>query len=150
MDINNFGPINNARIELKKLNVIAGINGSGKSTSSKLLYCFLTSNSDELNYLANLSIYERFTAIVDNFSHDMEFDLETLKSIATLSDNFPELTEKEFNGELKEYMASFKKIINESQINNKENYIKKLNALESVLAVNNIEHRKFFDVSHVL
>ena len=60
LDIHNFGPINQANIELKKLNVIAGSNGSGKTTSSKLLYCFLESNSDEGAYLANKSLYNRF------------------------------------------------------------------------------------------
>ena len=64
LDIIDFGPINKANIELKKLNVIAGVNGSGKTTSSKLLYCVLTSLSKEKEYLSNISIYffiEKYT-----------------------------------------------------------------------------------------
>ena len=65
LEIHNFESIKQASIELKKLNVIAGINGSGKTTSSKLLYCFLESNSYEGDYLANKSIYNRFESMID-------------------------------------------------------------------------------------
>ena len=32
LEISDFGPISEAKIDLKKINVIAGNNGSGKST----------------------------------------------------------------------------------------------------------------------
>ena len=41
--INDFGPINKADIDLNKINVVGGNNATGKSTTSKLLYCFLKS-----------------------------------------------------------------------------------------------------------
>lgn len=41
LEINNFGPINNVKLDIGKINVVGGVNGSGKSTTSKLLYCFL-------------------------------------------------------------------------------------------------------------
>lgn len=41
LEIKDIGPINEANINLGKLNIIGGQNGSGKSTSSRLLYCFL-------------------------------------------------------------------------------------------------------------
>ena len=47
LEINNIGPIHEANIDLGKLNIIGGANSTGKSTSSRLLYCFLFSASEE-------------------------------------------------------------------------------------------------------
>ena len=55
LEINNIGPIHNASIDLAKLNIIGGANSSGKSTSSRLLFCFLFSSSrDGDDYYQNL------------------------------------------------------------------------------------------------
>ena len=45
MGIKDFYSINIALIEINKINVIGGVNGSGKSTASKILYSFLCANS---------------------------------------------------------------------------------------------------------
>lgn len=45
LEINNFGPIAHADININKLNIVGGQNSTGKSTASKLLYCFLRANS---------------------------------------------------------------------------------------------------------
>ena len=55
LDIDNVGPISHAKINIGKINVVGGINSSGKSTASKLLYCFLRANSNN-----NLLSYEHF------------------------------------------------------------------------------------------
>ena len=47
LEIKNIGPIHEANINLGKLNIIGGANSTGKSTSSRLLYCFLFSASKE-------------------------------------------------------------------------------------------------------
>ena len=45
--VKNFGPINNADMVIGKINIIGGHNATGKSTASKLLYCFLKANSNK-------------------------------------------------------------------------------------------------------
>ena len=44
--IENFGAISESDMKIGKINVIGGQNSSGKSTASKLLYCFLKYNSN--------------------------------------------------------------------------------------------------------
>ena len=46
LNIRDFGPINNANININQINIIGGSNASGKSFSSKLLFCFLTALSN--------------------------------------------------------------------------------------------------------
>ena len=41
LEIKGFGKINQANIKLNKINVVGGINSSGKSTVARLLYCYL-------------------------------------------------------------------------------------------------------------
>ena len=41
LELENIGPIDSAKINIGKVNIIGGKNSTGKSTSSKLLYCFL-------------------------------------------------------------------------------------------------------------
>ena len=52
LEIKYFGRIHYANLKINKLNVIGGVNSSGKSTASKLLYCFLKANSlNRLDYV---------------------------------------------------------------------------------------------------
>lgn len=46
LKIKDFGPINEADIDIGKITVIGGSNATGKSTASKLLYCYLRANSE--------------------------------------------------------------------------------------------------------
>lgn len=45
--LNDVGSINNAEIDISKINVVGGVNSSGKSIVSKLLYCYLKSENDD-------------------------------------------------------------------------------------------------------
>ena len=53
LKLNNIGPINQADISISKINVVGGVNSSGKSTISKILYCYLKSQIEDesLDYL---------------------------------------------------------------------------------------------------
>jgi predicted ATPase len=53
LKLNDARSINRADINISKINVVGGVNGSGKSTVSKLLYCYLKSEIDDesLDYL---------------------------------------------------------------------------------------------------
>ena len=65
--INNFGPINNADINLNKLNVVGGVNASGKSFSSRLLFCIVTALSEEGKKHDNNSVKKLFIDIIKRF-----------------------------------------------------------------------------------
>ena len=150
LDIHNFGPINHANIELKKLNIIAGANGSGKTTTSKLLYCLLESNSDEGHYLANKSIYERFKTIIENLKIKLNNDSQTLSKLDKLSDNIPKSDDKNFNTLIKTCTDKLKIIIEESEIKDMDKYLGQISDIENALNMNSNERRKFFSVSNTL
>ena len=151
LDITDFGPINKANIELKKLNVIAGTNGSGKTTSSKILYCFLTSNSDEKEYLANMSINRRIRSTINYLLDNFEFKFETELELRKLENELIfKSDDNTYNYQFTDNINLLKKIVNESQITNKETYLEKINAIEHALEINSIEPRQFFEVSSSL
>lgn len=56
LELKNVGPINTAKINIGKVNIVGGKNSTGKSTSSKLLYCFLRSNSASRQELTTKSL----------------------------------------------------------------------------------------------
>lgn len=82
LEIENIGAINKANIKINKINVVGGINSSGKSTVGKFLYCFLKSNYlchketlknliiDEINHVG-VDSQIHFT-IDDDFSYILE------------------------------------------------------------------------------
>ena len=65
-NLRNVGPINEANIELGKINVIGGENATGKSTTSKLLYCFLKSTSSKRQELFYESVISEIGRIFSN------------------------------------------------------------------------------------
>lgn len=151
LDINNFGPIKNAKLNIKKLNIIAGTNGSGKSTSSKLLYNFLLASSNKGDYLANNSIYNHFESVfIKTYSsinpsedYNLIEELLNLRNDLNLKDNL-------FNESLKEKINSLKEIIDNSQVAEKEKLIEELEDIENLIEVNKNEDKKYFNVTNVL
>ena len=63
--INDAGPINEAKINISKINVVGGVNSSGKSTISKLLYCYFKSENED----------ESFEYLMDNEGLPKDLDV---------------------------------------------------------------------------
>lgn len=82
--IKNFGPINKAEIDIGKINIIAGQNASGKTTSSKLFYCLLASVSPDGTYLLNESIKDRLRSFINKsfLKEDNKFRRNELFNLA--------------------------------------------------------------------
>lgn len=74
LKINDVGPINNADIEIKKINVVGGINSSGKSIISKLLYCYLKSeeNDESLDFLMDSEGISNLKDLDISIENDLE------------------------------------------------------------------------------
>ncbi len=78
--IKNVGPVANANIDIGKINVVGGKNSTGKSTSSKILYCFLRANSSNRQDLAIGSLFSeirRFDMLLGRYLP--EENLESLR-----------------------------------------------------------------------
>lgn len=151
LEINGFGPIKSANLDIKKLNIIAGINGSGKSTSSKLLYTFLLASSKKGDYLANESIYNRFKPLFfifhqriseDSNDNPLEKLLDSQESI-DLEDNF-------FNKNLRKKLETLLADINEHEFPDKAKMIDRLNDIEELIKFNEDQQHKYFNVTRVL
>ena len=72
-NIYNFGPINEAKLKINKLNVIGGVNASGKSFSARLLFCIMTALSDEGKRIDNNGVKELFNTVIDK--HGLNFSV---------------------------------------------------------------------------
>ncbi|MDR3223949.1 MAG: ATP-binding protein [Methanobrevibacter sp.] len=135
LEIKNIGIINKAEIKINKINIIAGKNASGKTTSSKLLYSFLITLSDEEKFLYD----DKFISSLKRFNHDIFMKLNNIDSFE--SENYSNL--KKSSNVLKALINDFNFIIDEEKIAlNKiiedfDKYLEALNYLES----NGIEKR---------
>jgi len=114
LKIKSAGPINEANIDIKKINIVGGVNGSGKTTVAKVLYCFLKVFSNkkeqylhkefisELNRFMKILSYSGIVKNYHEFDNDVPYNIvfEEFKMI------------KEFflkNDLLKEFAAPYEK-----------------------------------------
>lgn len=71
--LKNVGIINDAEINLGRINIVAGDNSTGKSTSSKILYSFLRSNSKSRKEIIKNDLNNQiFDLAMDLFSYDLD------------------------------------------------------------------------------
>lgn len=89
LEINDFGPIESANININQINIIGGPNSSGKSFSSKLLFCFLTSLSEHGKHIENQGIYGSFDSFIKRWVNNTPNS-----SLNTISYNYAELHDK--------------------------------------------------------
>ncbi len=105
-EIENLASINKADLDIGKINIIIGKNNTGKSTSSKFLFCLLTAISRERIYLANCDIKNRinqlcyllkFSYFDDNPFSVKDFNLiEDLLNKPNSNELFDEISHKLF------------------------------------------------------
>lgn len=86
LKIKSMGPINEANIGIEKINVIGGVNGSGKTTVAKIIYCFLKVLSDkkdqylhkefvrEVNYFIKVFNYEGIVRLNQDFQNEDSYE----------------------------------------------------------------------------
>lgn len=136
MNINDYKSINQANIEINKLNVVSGVNGSGKSTLSRILYSFLKGNSTKRRDYLFERIVNEFNQIIENLDEDYvdyEFPepfevtdsesevIEKYNSLYEITERHEKLCEtriKELDNEIsKEFDSFLKKLENEGFIN---------------------------------
>ena len=135
LEINNLGPINKADLDIGKINVIVGRNSTGKSTSSKFLFCLLTSVSEEGIFLANADIKTRLENLVsllkfnifdeNSYSRDDLNHIEELLNNSSSNELFEEVCYK-----LYELSKGFK------SLKWKENYLKRLKRIHELIKIN--------------
>ena len=91
LEIKYFGRIHYAKLELNKINVIGGINSSGKSTASKLLYCFLKANSlKRLDYVKEEAI-PLMNNIINIVANPKPYGNHQLPDVFSMDDDFSEI-----------------------------------------------------------
>ena len=72
LKLNNIGPINQADINIAKINVVGGVNSSGKSLLSKILYSYLKSQKEDesLDFLMDSEGITNFKDCDISFDND--------------------------------------------------------------------------------
>lgn len=139
IELDNFGIIDSAKIEMNQINIIGGVNSSGKSTCSKVLYSFLTSVSPEGNYLANKSINEKLLPLILIFKNIFEDNLEIRQELDSLIS-------------INDYEVVFDKLVdiyNNNDFENKENIANNLNNIKKIMDINE-SNDKYAHIINVL
>lgn len=139
LEVENFNPIKHAHMDIRKINIIGGINASGKSTLSKFLFCFLTSISDEGKYIANQNVKNSFSRFIMYWSgnyilnnseigYDETSKYEQLNNIITQWDN----NNSSINYFLEKY-TTLKNIIDNSDLRNNDRCIEDLKTIKDTI-----------------
>lgn len=72
LELKDVGPICDANIDINRINVVGGQNATGKSTASKLLYCFLKANSSDREKLVAPALVDKISKFYNNLRYYVE------------------------------------------------------------------------------
>lgn len=148
LNIKNFGPIKEANLNIGKINVVIGKNSTGKSTSSKILYCFLNAASSEGIKLANKSIKDKLLKFVWVWSNRIsDEDSEAFNKLNDLhfrlmSHNLEDSFEKEYDA-----LADLISVLDQKF---KEKYLVDLDKIAKLIQFNKQNNARYFSVSAAL
>lgn len=143
--IKNFGPIKEANLEIGKINVVGGHNATGKSSASKLLYCFLKASSNKRQDFAYESLSSRISSIIGSLEKDrgiirkarnMDF-LELLDEYEQSKEQYMETEEYGQNKFIDEDIKLLDDLIDDIQKNSDSFYFSMLNNLLQIEFQNN-------------
>lgn len=149
MEIKNFGPINKADLEIKKINVIVGTNSTGKSTSSKFLFCLLTALSKERIYLANMDIKNRLNQLyyLLKFNYFDEYTFES-KDLNPVEDLLIEPSSNESFDEICHKLYDLSKKINSPAL--KDMYLQRLKRIQELIKINRNKDSQYVKIFNSL
>lgn len=127
MNINDYKSINQASIEINKINVVSGVNGSGKSTLSRIFYSFLKGNSTKRKDYLLEGFVAGFNRIIRDLDGDVvDYDLpepfninDTEEELIMKCNSLKEITEmheKVCKTKIEELKAQFYRLIDEGLI----------------------------------
>ena len=122
LEINDFGQINRAKINVKKVNVVGGVNSSGKSTVSKLLYCYLKSEIDDesIGYLLDSE------GLYDLNDSNVKFESNFIPSDIFYIDNISVLDLKDLDILRFDHIIHIKEALEEDIVNNESEILSKI------------------------
>ncbi|MDR3290730.1 MAG: hypothetical protein LBT10_01130 [Methanobrevibacter sp.] len=146
--IKDFGSISEAKLNIGKINIIAGVNGSGKSTASKIFYSFLSSISQEGIEFLDKRISILYQNVEKTIKIKTDYSVkELIIKLKTLVDNI--LIDDIFeNDELKNI---FNELMDIEVIKESENAMNEIKELEKYLnAKNNIEKQRSLAFEDIL
>ncbi|MBQ6630464.1 MAG: AAA family ATPase [Methanobrevibacter sp.] len=159
LEISDFGQIDTANISIGKINVVCGVNSCGKSTISKLLYCYLKykKENESFDYLLKSEGLNDLKNSNFNFKGDLNpsevFYIDNI-SIMDLKDleilnvghiiHIKEALEEDKDINSSEILSKIESIIGSGCINSKNSSgIKEIGIIQTLLQNNKLKENSF-------
>ena len=143
LEINDFGPIEKANMDINQINITCGLNSSGKSFSSKLLFCFLTSLSEHGKHIENQGIYESFDSFIKHWVtntynfHLNSISYDNVELIDKINKLMSEWNENNIDYEyLSDFFMKFENILREYELLNDKDCKNDLNLIKKSIDFN--------------